>query len=183
LFGDGRAYGAEFFIKKNKGKLNGWISYTLSKTEKKIVGLNQSDWFLNRIDKLHNLSVVAIWDVSKKWSLGATMMFSTGTPASFPTNKFQWQGISLPHNVYDDRNTYRIPESHRLDFSATKKNKHALFKRGESEWVFSIYNVYNRRNPFSVYVRQNPDDPSKTEAVRYSVFASILPSVTYNFKF
>ncbi|ADQ18396.1 TonB-dependent receptor [Leadbetterella byssophila DSM 17132] len=183
MYGKGRAYGAEFFVKKNKGNLNGWISYTLSRTERKVNGLNNNDWFLSRIDKLHNLSVVAIYDISKRWNMGATFTYMTGTPASFPTTKYIWQGIAVPHNYYDERNIYRIPASHRLDLSATLKNKHALFKKGESEWVFSIYNVYNRRNPFSVYVRQNPDDPSKTEAVRYSVFASILPSITYNFKF
>ena len=121
--------------------------------------------------------------MSKKWSFGTTFSFTTGTPASFPTNKFLWQGIALPHNYTDERNTYRIPNSHRLDISATKKNKHAMFKKGESEWVFSVYNLYNRRNPFSVYVQQNPDKPGDTQAIKYSVFASILPAVTYNFKF
>lgn len=183
LFGKGRAYGAEFFAKKNKGKLNGWVSYTLARTERKIDGLNNNNWFVSRIDKLHNLSVVGIFDLNKKWSFGTTFSYSSGTPASFPTNKFTWQGIALPQNYTDERNTYRIPASHRLDLSATKKNKHALFKKGESEWVFSVYNVYNRKNPFSVYVRQNEDNPAVTEAVKYSVFASILPSVTYNFKF
>lgn len=183
LYGKGRAYGAEFFVKKNKGILNGWVSYTLSRTEKKIDGINNNEWFLNRIDKLHNVSVVGIYEATKKWSFGATFTFMTGTPASFPTSKYIWQGNAIPHNYYDERNGYRIPASHRLDLSATLQNKHALFKRGESEWVFSVYNVYNRKNPFSVYVRQNEDDPSKTEAVQYSIFASFLPSVTYNFKF
>ncbi len=183
LFGKGRAYGSEFFVKKNKGKTNGWVSYTLARTERKIDGLNNNDWFVSRIDKLHNLSIVAIYDLNKKWSFGSTFSFTTGTPASFPTNKFLWQGIALPHNYTDQRNTYRIPNSHRLDISATKKNKHAMFKKGESEWVFSVYNLYNRRNPFSVYVQQNPDKPGDTQAIKYSVFASILPAVTYNFKF
>lgn len=183
LYGKGRAYGAEFFVKKNKGALNGWISYTLSRTERKVDGLNNNEWFLSRIDKLHNLSVVSIYDITQRWNVGATFTYMTGTPASFPTTKYIWQGMAVPHNYSDERNIYRIPASHRLDLSLTRKNKHALFKRGESEWVFSVYNVYNRRNPFSVYVRQNPDDPSRTEAVRYSVFASILPSITYNFKF
>ena len=183
MYGKGRAYGAEFFVKKNKGDLTGWVSYTLSRTERKVDGLNNNEWFLSRIDKLHNLSVVSIYDITRRWNIGATFTFMTGTPASFPTTKYIWQGVAVPHNYTDERNTYRIPASHRLDLSATRKNKHALFKKGESEWVFSVYNVYNRRNPFSVYVRQNRDDPSQTEAVRYSVFASILPSLTYNFKF
>ncbi len=183
LRGKGRAYGAEFFVKRNKGKLNGWLSYTLSRTERLVEGLNNNDWFPSRIDKTHNISLVSILETGKKWTFSGTFTYSTGTPASFPTNKFLWQGIALPHNYFDNRNTYRIPDSHRLDLAATRKNKHAFFKRGESEWVFSIYNVYNRRNPFSVYVRQNEDNPALTEAVKYSVFASILPAVTYNFNF
>ncbi len=184
LFGDGRAYGSEFFLKKNKGKFNGWVSYTFARTERQISGLNNNDWFVSRIDKTHNLSVVAILDLNKTWSFGSTFSYSTGTPASFPTNKFLWQDIALPHNFTDARNSYRIPDSHRLDISGTHKNKRAFFsKKGNSEWVFSVYNLYNRKNPFSVYVRQNPDNPSKTEAVKYSVFASIIPAVTYNFNF
>lgn len=183
LFGDGMAYGAEFFLKKNKGKFNGWISYTLARTNRLMEGINRSEWFPARIDKAHNLSVVSIYDTGKKWTFSGTFAFSSGTPASFPTNKFVWQGIALGHDINDSRNAYRIPSSHRMDISATRKNKAALFKKGSSEWVFSVYNVYNRRNPFSVYVRQNPENPANTEAVRYSVFAAVLPAVTYNFSF
>jgi len=183
LFGDGRAYGAEFYVKKTKGKFNGWVSYTLARTERKIPGLNLGNWFPSRIDKAHNVAIVGIYDLNKTWTFSTNFIFSTGTPASFPTNKYVWQDIALPHNYYDTRNTYRIPASHRLDISATRQNKHAFFKRGTSEWVFSIYNVYNRRNPFSVFVRQNEMDQTKTEAVRYAVFGTIIPAVTYNFKF
>jgi len=183
LSGKGRAYGAEFYVKKAKGKFNGWVSYTLARTERKIEGLNQYAWFPSRIDKTHNLSVVAIYDLNKRWTFSSNFSFSTGTPASFPTNKFIWQGYALPHNYYDTRNTYRIPASHRLDFAATRQTKYGFFKHGTGEWVFSVYNVYNRRNPFSVFVRQNESDPTKTEAVRYAVFGSVIPSVTYNFKF
>lgn len=183
LFGEGRAYGAEFYVKKAKGKFNGWISYTLSRTERLIDGLNNNEWFVSRIDRPHNLSLVTIFDTEKKWSYSANFSLASGTPASFPTNKFVWQGVALPHNFFDTRNDYRIPPSHRLDVSATRQNKHALFGKGTSEWVFSVYNVYNRRNPYSVYVRQNPDNPMITEAVRYAVFGSVIPAVTYNFKF
>ncbi|MFB0946920.1 MAG: TonB-dependent receptor [Spirosomataceae bacterium] len=183
LFGEGRAYGAEFYVKKAKGKVNGWVSYTLARTERLIEGLNQNEWFPSRIDRTHNLSIVTIFDTEKKWSFSANFSLASGTPASFPTNKFIWQGAALPHNYFDTRNDYRIPASHRLDLAATRKNKHALFGRGSSEWVFSVYNAYNRRNPYSVYTRQNPDNPMMTEAVRYAVFGSVLPAVTYNFKF
>ncbi|MDZ7936609.1 MAG: TonB-dependent receptor [Emticicia sp.] len=183
LPGKGRAYGAEFYLKKVKGKFNGWISYTLARTERKVEGLNQNNWFPSRIDKTHNLSVVAIYDLNKRWTLSSNFSYSSGTPASFPTNKFVWQGYALPHNYYDTRNAYRIPASHRLDFAATRQTKYAFFKRGTGEWVFSVYNVYNRRNPFSVFVRQNETNPTQTEAVRYAVFGSVIPAVTYNFKF
>jgi hypothetical protein len=182
LFGKGRAYGAEFFFKKNKGKLNGWISYTLSRTEKLVEGLNNNSWFPARIDKTHNLSVVAIYDYNKRWTFSANFTYSTGTPASFPTDKFVIQGNAIGNNYDNARNSYRIPNSHRLDISATKVTRRKLFGMN-GEVVYSIYNVYNRRNPFSEYVRQSADDPTKTEAVNYSVFGSFLPAVTYNFKF
>ena len=183
LIGKGRAYGAEFYLKKNKGPLTGWVSYTLARTERQIEGINQGNWFAARFDKTHNLSVVALYELTKMWSFSANFAYSSGTPATFPTNRFEWNGIALPHDVNDSRNAARIPAYHRLDLSATKKNKKKLFGKGETEWVFSIYNVYNRRNPFSVFVRQNEDNALRTEAVRYAVFGSIIPSATYNFKF
>jgi hypothetical protein len=183
LIGEGRAYGAEFYVKKAKGKLNGWISYTLSRSERKVLGINNSNWFPNRFDKTHVLNVVAIYDLKPRVSFSANFTYSTGTPATFPNSKFVWQGFALPHNFADERNNSRIPPYHRLDLAATLKQKKKIFGKGEGEWVFSIYNVYNRRNPFSVFVRQNEDNPSQTEAVRYSVFGSIIPAVTYNFKF
>jgi hypothetical protein len=183
LIGEGRAYGAEFYVKKAKGKLNGWISYTLSRSERKVLGINNSNWFPNRFDKTHVLNVVAIYDLKPRVSFSANFTYSTGTPATFPNSKFVWQGFALPHNFNDERNNSRIPPYHRLDLAATIKQKKKLFGKGEGEWVFSIYNTYNRRNPFSVFVRQNEDNPSQTEAVRYSVFGSIIPAVTYNFKF
>ncbi len=183
LFGKGRAYGAEFFIKKPKGAFNGWISYTLARSERLIEGINGNQWFPSKIDKTHNLTLVGIYDLNKKWSFSTNFILSSGTPASFPTNKYNWQGFVIPHDVLDSRNTYRIPAYHRLDIAATKKTQHAFFKKGEGEIVFSIYNLYNRRNPFSVYVRQNEKNYLQTEAVQYAVFGSIIPAVTYNFKF
>ncbi|MCU0341353.1 MAG: TonB-dependent receptor [Spirosomaceae bacterium] len=183
LFGNGRAYGAEFYVKKNQGKLTGWMSYTLARTERKIEGINNFNWFPARFDKTHNLSVVSLYTLNDRWSFSANFAFNTGTPASFPTNRFEWNGWTLPHNVDNSRNASRIPNYHRLDLGATYKKKKKLFKRGQSEYVFSIYNAYNRRNPFSTYVRQNQDNNLLTEAVRYSIIGSIVPAVTYNFKF
>jgi CarboxypepD_reg-like domain/TonB-dependent Receptor Plug Domain len=183
LFGNGRAYGTEFYVKKNRGKLTGWVSYTLARTERKIEGINNNGWFPARFDKTHNLSVVGLYQLNERWSFSTNFAFNTGTPASFPTNRFEWGGWALPQNVNDSRNASRIPSYHRLDFGATLKSKKKLFGKGQGEWVFSVYNAYNRRNPFSAYVRQNEDNNLKTEAVRYSIIGSVIPAVTYNFKF
>jgi hypothetical protein len=183
LNGKGRAYGLEFYLKKSKGKFTGWISYTLSRTERQVNGINSNDWFPTRFDKPHNLSVVAFYEVSKKVSLSANFVFGSGTPSTFPTDKFVLRDIgSVPNSATEARNSFRIPPYHRLDVSLTwdrlKPNR-----RWQGSWVFAIYNLYNRRNPFGVYFRQNPDNLSQTQAIEFSVFGAILPSVTYNFKF
>lgn len=183
LFGNGRAYGAEVYVKKNRGKLTGWLSYTLARTERKIEGINNDNWFPARFDKTHNLSTVVLYQLNDRLSFSANFAFNTGTPATFPTNRFEWGGWTLPQNVDNSRNAARIPSYHRLDLGATLKSKKKLFGKGQGEWVLSIYNVYNRRNPFSMYVRQNEDNNLKTEAVRYAVIGSVVPAITYNFKF
>lgn len=183
LFGKGRAYGAEFYVKKNKGNLTGWLSYTLARTERQIDGLNSNNWFPSRFDRTHSLSAVALYQLSERWSFSANFAFSSGTPATFPTNRYEWNGWAIKNNFEDARNNFRIAPYHRLDFGATYKPKRKLFKRGQGEYVFSVYNVYNRRNPFSVFMRENPDVPLTTEAVRFSVIGSVVPAVTYNFKF
>lgn len=183
LFGKGRAYGAEFLLKKNKGRLTGWISYTLSRTERNIKSINNNEWFPARFDKPHNFTSVAIYELRKRLSLSANLTINSGTPATFPTNAYTWGGMVIGDNYSGARNNSRIPAYHRLDLAATLKSKRPLFKKGEGEWVFSIYNVYNRKNPFSLYTRTNEDNPLVTEAVRYSVIGSLIPAVTYNFKF
>jgi hypothetical protein len=183
LFGKGRAYGAEFYLKKNKGRLTGWLSYTLSRTERLVESINNNDWFPARFDKPHNITAVAIYELTKRLSLSSNFTIQTGTPATFPTNRYTVGDITIGNNYNGLRNNSRIPAYHRLDLAATLKAKKKLFKVGEGEWVFSVYNVYNRRNPFSVYTRINEDNPLKAEAVRYSVIGNFIPSVTYNFKF
>ncbi|GAB3177272.1 TonB-dependent receptor [Telluribacter humicola] len=183
LFGEGRAYGAEFYVKKNKGRLTGWLSYTLARTERLIEGVNNDDWFPARFDKPHNFTAVGIFGLNDRWTLSSNFTYTSGTPATFPTNRFVWNGWALPYNTYNARNNNRIPAYHRLDLAATLKARRKLFGKGEGEWVFSVYNVYNRRNPFSVYVQQKEDMPQVTEAIRYSVIGTVVPAVTYNFKF
>jgi hypothetical protein len=183
LFGDGRAYGIEFFVKKNVGKLTGWVSYTLARTERKIEGLNGNEWYANRYDRTHTLNVIGQYSLSEKWSFGANFAYITGVPYSIPSQKYIYEGIAYPQTAPGTRGNIRVPDYNRLDLSATKKNKKALFGKGTSEWVFSIYNVYNRKNPFSIYTRPNEDNSLKTEAVQLSIIGSFVPAVTYNFSF
>ncbi|WP_080059587.1 TonB-dependent receptor [Spirosoma aerolatum] len=183
LSGKGRAYGAEFFVKRNTGVVNGWISYTLAKTERQVAGINNGDWYPTRFDKRHTLTSVLLFDPpqAKRWNFSATFTLASGTPGTFPTNRFEYEGFVAP--IIDGRNNYRIPAYHRLDLAATLQGRKRPGKRKEDNWVFSVYNVYARKNPFSVYFQPNADNPRVTEAIKYSVFATIIPSVTYNFKF
>jgi outer membrane receptor protein involved in Fe transport len=183
LFGDGRAYGIEFFLKKNVGKLTGWASYTLARTERKIEGLNNNDWYANRYDRTHTLNLVGQYSLSDKWSFGANFAYITGVPYTVPAQKYVFDGIAYPQTIPGTRGNIRVPDYHRLDISATKKNKKALFGKGSSEWVFSVYNLYNRKNPFSIYTRPNEDNSTQTEAVQLSIIGSFVPAVTYNFSF
>jgi hypothetical protein len=183
LSGKGRAYGLELYVRKNKGRFTGWISYTLSRTERLVTGINRGDWFPAKFDKPHNLSIVAMYELKKNLTLSANFVLSSGTPATFPTDKFYLRDVGqIPNNADETRNSFRVPMYHRLDLSLTwdrpKPNR-----RWQGSWVFAVYNVYNRRNPFSIYFRQNPDNLNQTQAIQFSVFGSFIPSVTYNFKF
>jgi hypothetical protein len=183
LSGEGRAYGLELFVKKSKGQFTGWVSYTLSRSERKVEGINNGEWYPNRFDRLHNTSVVGNYEWNDKWSFSANFVFSTGTPATFPTNRYEIQGIVIPHNAGDSRNNYRIPSYHRLDLSATLTPRSNADRKWKSEWVFSVYNVYNRRNPFAIFFETQENNPRVTQAIRYSVIGNFVPAVSYNFKF
>lgn len=193
MFGKGRAYGVELFVKKNKGKLTGWTSYTLARTERQVEGLNKGNWYPNRFDRTHTLNVVGQYELNKKWSFGANFAFISGVPYSLPERQGVVEGLTYGITDGGVRGNIRVPVYNRLDISATKKNKKALFGKGESEWVFSVYNLYNRRNPFSIYTQpktsttadsqQQAEEVVKSEAIRLSIIGSLIPSVTYNFKF
>ena len=168
--------------------VNGWISYTLARTERQVVGINNGDWFAARFDRRHNLTTVLLIDPpargegrTSRWNFSATFTLASGTPATFPTNRFQFEGLVAP--IIAGRNNYRIPPYHRLDLAATLQGRKRTGKRKDDNWVFSVYNVYARKNPFSVFFQPNADNPVVTQAIRYSVFATAIPSVTYNFKF
>lgn len=186
--GEGRAYGLEFMVQKTKGKLTGWLSYTLAKTERRVPGINGNEWYPSRFDQTHNLSITAFYEAGKRWSLSANFVYVTGTPNTFPTSTYSFQEYEALHNGLNNRNNIRIPEYHRLDFGATLKGKDRPNKKWNNEWVFSIYNIYSRRNPFSIYFRPGesrpvPAQPQNFEAIRLSVVGNFIPSITWNFKF
>ncbi len=178
LFGRGRAYGWEFQLKKKAGKLTGWFSYTLSKTEKQIDGINNNQWYNARQDRTHDLAIVASYELNKKWSISANWVYNTGNAVSFPTGKYRIDGQVAFY--YTERNGYRMPSYHRLDIGANWILKQR--KRLSSELSFSLYNAYGRQNAYTISFRQSEKDPERTEAVQLALFR-FIPSVAYNFKF
>jgi hypothetical protein len=178
LFGDGRAYGIELFFKKRFGKINGWIGYTLSKTERQFNDINNGKWFLAKQDRTHDLSLVGIYKASERWTFSSTFVYNTGNAVTFPAGKYQLNGNTVFY--YPERNSNRMPDYHRLDFSATLEGKPG--KKLQSSWSFGVYNLYNRKNAYSIDFRDDPDDKSRTQAVRTTLFG-IIPSITWNFKF
>jgi len=196
VFGTGQAYGIEFFIKKAFGKLTGWIGYTLAKTERKFPDLNSGNVFPAKYDRRHDLSVVAGYKLNERWTFGAAFIYATGNTLTLPTSWYV-QEQSLLFN-YGARNSTRMAPYHRLDLSATLYDKSYKVKQDEltgepikvkkrfrSNWSFSVYNVYNRANPFFMYVDSNGDflnGDFKISVKQVSLFP-IIPSVTWNFEF
>ena len=186
LNGEARAYGFEVLLRKNEGKLTGWIAYTLSKSEQRTPGRNASEtginlgqWYNTPYDKTHDISVNTNYELNEHWRFGANFIYQTGQPTNFPIGQFEFQGIVIP--TYGFRNQQRLPDFHRIDVSATLTPKNSKNRKWQSEWVFSIYNLYARQNAASINFRQNTET-RVNEAVRTSIFG-IIPSVTYNFKF
>lgn len=192
LSGIGRAYGLELYLQKKEGRFTGWVSYTLGKTELKVDGINRGNWYATRFDQRHNLKVTGFYDLSDRWSASANFTFVSGTPATFATSRFIWQGILIPFNANESRNNVRMPAFHRLDVSFRLDGK--TIKRNGKErkntdyWVFGLYNVYGRQNPFSIYFTQGADrvavgDVVNSEARQLSIIGTVIPSVSYNFLF
>lgn len=186
LNGEARAYGLELMLQKNSGKLTGWISYTLSNAQQRTrgrnatePGINEGEWYHAAYNKLHNVSVTAAYQLTDKWSLGGIFTYQSGKSATFPNGKYQYQGMTVAR--YGARNADALSAYHHLDLSATYVPKPDKTNGWRSEWVFSVYNVYNRSNAASYTFGQNPDT-GVSEARRMSIFG-IIPSVTYNFKF
>jgi len=192
LNGEARAYGLEFLLRKNEGKLQGWLAYTLSKSEQRTpgrapvidngrsnveTGINFGNWYNTPYDKTHDISLFLSYDLTDKWSFSGNFTYQTGQPTNYPVGQFEFQDLTVPY--YGLRNSQRLPAYNRLDLSATLKPKKNKNRKLKGEWVFSLYNVYNRRNAASINFRQN-DDTGVNEAVRTSIFG-IVPAITYNF--
>lgn len=193
LNGQGRAYGLEFLFRKNQGKFQGWFAYTLSKSEQRTpgrisaptngispreTGINGGEWYNTPFDKTHDISLFGGYDLNERWNFNANFIFQTGQPTNFPIGQFEFQGLTVPY--FGKRNSERLPSFNRLDISATLTPSKNINRKIKGEWVFSIYNLYNRRNAASINFSRN-NETNRNEATRTAIFG-IIPSVTYNFK-
>jgi len=186
LNGKARAYGLEVLFRKNEGDFQGWIAYTLSKSEQQTkgrtpeeIGINNGLWYNTPYDKSHDISVTTSYKLNDRWRFNSNFLFQTGLPATFPNGQYEYNGITIP--IYEARNSSRIPTYHRLDLSAKYIPKKNANKKWKTEWVFGIYNAYNRKNASSISFRENRTSGAN-EALKLSLFG-IIPSVSYNFKF
>jgi hypothetical protein len=177
-FGSGRSYGGELLFRRKTGKITGWISYTLSKTEKKVAGVNNGNYYNATQDRTHDVAIVLSYRPIERLSIAANWVFYTGNAVTFPSGVYLVDGELVPY--YTERNGYRMPNYHRLDMSVTLHGKKR--KRFNSDLTLSIYNVYAQRNPYSISFRESEDNPGTTEIVKLSLF-TIVPSITWNFKF
>ncbi|MBT8394164.1 MAG: TonB-dependent receptor [Bacteroidia bacterium] len=186
LNGEAKAYGLEFLLRKNEGRFKGWLAYTLSRSEQRTpgrtseeLGINNGNWYKTPYDKTHDISFTGNFDLNQKWSLNTNFLFQTGQPVTYPNGQYEYNGITIPS--FGQRNEFRLPAYHRLDLSAKYTPKGNKERSWKSHWVFSVYNVYNRRNAASITFRQDRNTGAN-EALRLSIFG-VIPSVSYNFKF
>ena len=192
LNGNARSYGLEFMIKKSEGRYTGWISYTLSKAERRTPGvdggrgINNGAYYSTNYDKPHNIAITGNYKISEKWSISANFIYQSGRPATYPESKYSFNGLSIPD--YSERNAHRLPDYHRLDIAATLKGKQT--KRWKSQWIFGIYNVYNRQNAANITFKETlTNNNSETglgtgnnKAYKLTYFG-LVPSISYEFKF
>ena len=183
VFGKGWSYGSELYINKAKGKFTGWIGYTLSWTWRKFADLNFGEKYPAKYDRRHDLSLVGMYELSKKWKFSATFVYGTGNAATLPERFYIVGGILTQE--YSRINQYRLPSYHRLDLAAILTPKKNINRKWKSEWVFSVYNIYNRRNPYFIYFDQTgslAEGNLQIQGKQVSIFP-VIPSVTWNFKF
>ena len=179
-FGTAWSYGLEFLLRKQEGRFTGMIGYTLARSEREIEGVNNDKRYPAKWDRTHDLSILGSYEINKQWRVGANWVYQTGAAVTLPVGRFEYGGTIVP--IYSDRNAGRMPAYHRGDISITRISKKNEGRRWKSEWVFSIYNVYARKNAYSINFRQDDNDPYTTYAEKTYLF-SIIPSITYNFKF
>jgi hypothetical protein len=185
--GTAQSYGLELMATKKKGKFTGMVNYTLSKAERTIEDVNQGRTFAANYDRRNVFNLQAAYDLSKRWTFGGTFTYSTGRPVTLGTGKMEYQNYHP--DVITERNGYRLPAFHRLDLAATFSPKKNEKRKWQGTWVFSVYNVYNRKNPFTIYTRTVKDKDGNVlyngerKEARMIYLFPIFPSVTYNFKF
>jgi hypothetical protein len=186
LNGRGRAYGIELLLRKNSGKIKGWLAYTLSKSQQQTkgrtpveTGINNGNWYYTPYDKTHDISVTTNYKLGRKWEANANFLFQTGQPTTYPVSQYEYNGISIAN--FNDRNSSRLPAYHRLDISFNYTPKPDSKKAYKSYWVFGVYNIYNRMNASSITFPENRNT-GLNEAIKLSIFGAI-PSISYNFKF
>jgi hypothetical protein len=193
LYGEGRAYGVELFLKRRKGKFTGWVSYTLARSENKFKDINKGSWYPAKQDRTHDISIVGMYSISERVKLSSSFVFYTGSAVTFPTGKYVIDNQTI--NLYSDRNASRMPNYHRMDIGLTLDNKkfkeiknpdtgeiEKIKKKVESSWNFSVYNLYGRENAYSITFQEDENDPTKTQIMQLSLF-KIIPSISYNFRF
>ena len=184
LQGEGKAYGIELLLRKNRGKLNGWLGYTYSRSFFKLDSpfpqerVNDGEFFPSNFDKPHDLSLVVNYKLTRRFSFSGNFVYQTGRPVTFPVGNYEFNGNEFV--LYSDRNQFRIPDFYRLDLGFNIEGNHKIKKFAHSFWTISVYNVLGRNNPYSVFfVSQD----GEIEALQSSIFAIPIPSITYNFKF
>lgn len=178
---EGRAYGVEFMAKKNTGKLNGWISYTLSKVQQRTTGeeaINNGNYYNSNFDKPHNMTMVGNYKFTHRYSLSLNTTYSTGRPITLPIAKYEFAGSERV--FYSERNKYRVPDFFRMDLSLNIEGNHKIKKLAHSSWTVGVYNITGRKNPFSVYY---VSEEGRIKGYKLSVFGHQIPFVTYNFRF
>lgn len=184
LQGEGKSYGVEFLIKKTRGKLNGWVGYTYSRSLNKFSSkfaseiINNGNYFPSNYDKPHDFSLVANYKLTERFSLSVNGVYQTGRPVTFPTGRYTYNNIE--YVTYSDRNKFRIPNYYRLDIGLNIEGNHKIKKLAHSFWNISIYNVLGRNNPYSVFF---VTEDSEIRAYQSSIFSRPIPTISYNFKF
>jgi len=179
LNGEGRAFGAEVSIKKNTGALNGWLSYTYARSERRIDGINRGEWYLSNFDKTHDASLILNYNPNQRNTLTLNVSYSTGRPATPPVGSFSTaNNLLIP--IFSSRNSGRIPDYFRVDMAYTVGQGYKKDKKFKTSWTFSIYNVLGRRNPFSVFFTRSTFQ--RVQANRLAILGSVFPSLTVNFE-